>query len=57
MANAMTEYRTYTDGDKAALKDLIAYAKTKTGLADIKTGDMICAVTPGLETPVELRGI
>lgn len=56
MANAMQEYRTYTDGDKAALKELTAYAKEKTG-KDTKTGDMIAAITPGMDTPVELKGI
>jgi hypothetical protein len=52
----MTEYRTYTDGDKAALKELSAYAKDKIG-KEVKTGDMIAALTPGLETPAELKGI
>jgi hypothetical protein len=56
MANAMTEYRTYTDGDKAALKELTAYAEAKTG-KPAKTGDMIAALTPGLDTPAELKGI
>jgi hypothetical protein len=54
--NAMTEYKEYTDGDKQALRDLIVYAKAQTG-KDVKTGDMIAAVSPGLETPVELKGL
>ena len=56
MSNAMTEFKTYTDGDKAALRELTAYAKDKTG-KEVKTGDMIAALTPGLETPAELKGI
>ena len=56
MANAMTEFKAYTEGDKAALRELTAYAKEKTG-NDIKTADMIAALTPGLETPAELKGI
>lgn len=54
--NAMTEFKNYTDGDKAALRELTQYAKDKTG-KDIKTGEMIAALTPGMETPPELRGI
>jgi hypothetical protein len=56
MSNAMTEFKSYTDADKVALRELTAYAKEKTG-KDVKTGDMICALTPGLETPKELMGI
>lgn len=55
MNNAMSEFKLYTDGDKQALRELTQYAKDK-GI-DVKTGDMIAAVTPGMETPVHLKGI
>ena len=56
MANAMIEYKGMSADDKAALKELQDYAKSKTG-ADVKLADMIAAVTPGMDTPEYLRGI
>lgn len=54
--NAMTEYKTYSDEDKAALKALKSEAEAKIG-GDIKLADMISAVTPGLVTPDHLKGV
>jgi hypothetical protein len=54
--NVMQEYKTWSDADKAALRDLRAEVAAKIG-SEPKLGDMIAAVTPGVETPAYLKGL
>lgn len=54
--NVMQEYKTWSDADKAALRDLRAEVAAKIG-DEPKLGDMIAAVTPGVETPAYLKGL
>lgn len=49
-------YKGYTDGDKAALKELKAYMEAKTGKV-VPLADAIAAVEPACETPGYLLGI
>jgi hypothetical protein len=54
--NVMQEYKTWSDADKAALRELRAEVTAKIGV-EPKLSDMIYAVTPGLPTPDYLRGV
>jgi hypothetical protein len=55
LGNCSQVYKTYSDADKIALKEL--REETQARMPDVKVtlNDMIAAVTPGLETPAHLR--
>lgn len=57
--NAMTEFKSYSTDDRAALNELKAYIAAKLGIdvTTIKAGDVIAAVTPGLITPDYLKNV
>lgn len=54
--NVMQEYKSWSEEDKSALRELRAEVTAKQGV-EPKLSDMIHAVTPGLITPEYLRNV
>ncbi len=54
MTLVMRKYKEYTEGDKAALKELRAEVQEKLG-HEVKLGDILKAVEPLEDTPEILR--
>jgi hypothetical protein len=56
LMNTAATYKAMSVEDKAVLQELKAYASEKAGRA-VSLAEIIASVTPGMETPKDLRGV